>query len=216
MRMASAIKAAFDKAGINEEFAKTTDAIGRVMDTVSSVFSFATSMTEENVAILTKFAADSGKLGGLWQGVGSALTMMINGLVSSLHIIPDATKLAEAEKAISALAAIFSSLTGLMDSVSAASSWTAAHPQTTGATQTPAPATQTAKALIDSFKGAAKPYVPPVAVPTVRSGGIAKVQVDVSWQTLTGEPSEREKRQLVRRLQPEFERIAGMRLRTAF
>jgi len=103
-----------------------------------------------------------------------------------------------------------------MDSVSAASSWTAAHPQTTGATQTPAPATQTAKALIDSFRGAAKPYVPPVAVPTVRSGGIAKVQVDVSWQTLTGEPSEREKRQLVRRLQPEFERVAGMRLRTAF
>jgi hypothetical protein len=42
------------------------------------------------------------------------------------------------------------------------------------------------------------------------------VQVNVSWQTLTGQPTPRESRQLVRSIDPELQRVTNNRRRMGF
>jgi tape measure domain-containing protein len=197
MRMAEALKSAFTAAGINEAYADSMDEIGRVMETVSSVFNFATSMTEENIRILTEFAAGTNIMSVLWEGVGAALTRAINTLASSIHIIPDTSDLAEAEKAISSLSNIFSSLTGLMDTIPLAAAWTFSNPAPTATT----PTVTTPGAVAAAGSG---------------GGGSTTIDVDISWQTLTGEPSEREKRQLVSYIRPELERLVSDKMRSSF
>ena len=48
------------------------------------------------------------------------------------------------------------------------------------------------------------------------SGNSTNVNVNVSWSTLTGEPSAREKRQLVASLKPELDRVNAAKTRTGF
>ena len=155
--------------------------IGTMVSVIGSIADLAASLPDM-AANLQKFATMT--YGNLWQGIGSALTQMINGIVGALHIIPDATKLQTALDAVTLLRDIFAS----MVEVSANS--------------------------VNAMNTAPVPAL--AAVPAMASTPGGSVDVNVSWQTLTGEPSEREKRQLVRRLKPEFTRLANDRKRTGF
>ena len=209
MNMATSLQHVFSANGINAKFADSMTAIGTVMTTVEQVFTFATSMTDSNIQLLTAFAQGTGVVEGLWHGVGVALTNVIEDLISSVGKIPDSSQLSAAEAAISSLSNIFSSLTTLMGSVTAAESWVSSAPTVT----TPAGGSNTGVS-----------YVPPTtpvvsgvdATAAAPGNSYSHTDVNISWQTLTGEPSVRETRQLVAVLKPEFDRLSSNKLRTSF
>lgn len=166
--------------------------IGTMVSVIGSIADLANSLPDM-AANLQKFATMT--YGNLWQGIGSALTKMINGIVGALHIIPDATKLQTALDAVTLLRDIFASMVEVQAN--------AINSMNTGAP-------------VAAFAGATGTQAVAPVAPAMASQSCGSVQVNVSWQTLTGEPSEREKRQLVRRLKPEFARLAKDRKRTGF
>lgn len=192
--MAKALKSAFDDAGVDAAYADATDAIGRVMDTLSKVMDFASGMTEDMIGKIKTFVQLAPANEDLWTQVGSVLARMITLVTDALGIIPDTTALTQAEAAISTLTSIFDAMTGLTDSISKAAAWVS--PTTTDTTSAN--------------------YTPTPVAAMAASGNSTNVNVNVSWSTLTGEPSAREKRQLVASLKPELDRVNAAKTRTGF
>jgi hypothetical protein len=181
--MAIALKEAFDAAGIDEVFAKGTDAIGKTMDNVSSVIQFAASIPGM-MPDLEKFTTMT--FGNTWQGIGSSISNLINDVVGAMDAIPDVGKLETALTAVGVLRDIFAAMVELQQSALNAMTGVAV----------------TANARLRS-------------VPALGAAS-GPVQVNVSWQTLTGQPTPRESRQLVRSIDPELQRVTNNRRRTGF
>ena len=164
-----------------------------------------------NIKLLQDFAGTSsdgvGIVEGLWSGVGVALSNTINELVNSLNIIPDEGELAKAATAIESLNSIFSGLTGLMGSVQTASAYVVNN-ALAGPAAGGVPATSTPNGRGNS----AGSNIP---TPTGGSGGNTEINLNISWQTYTGEPSESEIRRLVGHITPELDRLIRNRTRTS-
>ncbi|MEI6448533.1 MAG: hypothetical protein WCP98_01115 [Actinomycetes bacterium] len=157
--------------------------IGTMIGVVRDIADLAASLPDL-VENMRKFATMD--FGTLWEGIGNALTRMLAQIAAAIGAIPDMTSLQAAQEALATLSAIFADMVALSGSIGskAGAKLAASVPSTQGAAQ------------------AAGGYA---SAPVV-----LKAEVNVSWQTLTGQPSEREKRAVVRAIKPEMERVAEL------
>jgi hypothetical protein len=209
--------------------------IGTMVGVLSGVVDLATSV-EENIQKLRDFMSlDFGA--HMWTAIGLTLGKMFRDIDKGIGKIPDSKNMQRAQEALSSLASIFSDMVAVSNNVPNRANLPAQAVNSIPATELTAlsmlavlqtistnifnlaTTMVTANGSLPENLSLTAPLVVPVTAtvaPSASSTSGEPMQVNVTWQTYTGEPSEREKKALVSYLKPALDKEVRRMMRTGF
>jgi hypothetical protein len=204
--MARALAASFESVGVDAALAKQLEPVGTIVSTMSGILDLISKLSEPGeTGKMSSFLAMN--LDALWFGIARTLSGMMMNLANGLNNVPDPSQFAQGQAALDTLTKIFESMTTL----------SAAMVNGVGMPG-PGPGYQTL--VPSSVSTGGYPTVPGASqVGGTASGKGATAEqpqvfkVEISWSTLTGDPSDREKRQIAQWLKPELQKMVDLAAR---